>query len=240
MIIDALSKNNEVTFNSRLAKLWGLNKAIYISELLNQYSRTTKSIFEESNEFIVNREEIFNKTTISIASQKEMDKLFLQNNILLSVTSSTNIVSLNLEKILYTITGVEDSYIVKTATTKKVEPPKEPVVKQTKKDVEKEILKSNITTSNKELRSAYEDWIDSVYSKLGWMSRRAVIMGQQIIDDFSKHNLDVALDVIRIAEASGWKDMIYAVNRYKELHPVENTVKSEKIENTEDVSEEVF
>ena len=50
------------------------------------------------------------------------------------------------------------------------------------------------------------------------MSKKAVMLGQQIVDDFSKRNLDVALQVLSIAALHGYRDISWAVNKYKEQY----------------------
>ena len=71
-----------------------------------------------------------------------------------------------------------------------------------------------------ELIEAYSDWIDAVYAKQGWMSKKAVTLGQSVVDNFSKRDLDVALAVISIAAMHGYVDMQWAINKYLEQYKV--------------------
>ena len=78
-----------------------------------------------------------------------------------------------------------------------------------------ENLKSNIVTSNDELREAYYSWIEGVYAKEGWMTKQAVISGQRALDAYNTtRDLDVALKIIEIAALNGYRDMTWAINTY--------------------------
>ena len=102
----------------------------------------------------------------------------------------------------------------------------------------KKNLKDNITTTNVELYEAYSEWVDSVVSKEGWMSKQAVVMGQSIVDDFSKRNLDTALAVINIAALHGYRDMSWAINKFKDQYKFKREI---SIPNTPiSVSSEAF
>ena len=52
------------------------------------------------------------------------------------------------------------------------------------------------------------------------MSKKAVLYGQSVIDEFSNRDLDVALGVLAIAAMHGYRDMQWAVNKYKEQYKV--------------------
>ena len=88
--------------------------------------------------------------------------------------------------------------------------------KSTKAEMIRQNLKNNILTTNEELRNAYCEWIDSVSHKRGYMAKKAVIEGQKIVDQFSNHDLDVALKIIGIATVNSYVDMNWAINNYKQ------------------------
>ena len=64
-------------------------------------------------------------------------------------------------------TLVSDIQKVTTATTK--------TKKKTKAEAIKDEMKSFVIATNQELREAYFDWIDSVFAKQGWMSKKSVV-----------------------------------------------------------------
>ena len=80
-------------------------------------------------------------------------------------------------------------------------------------------MKSNIETSNTELRQAYENWIEAVCAKNGWMTKVHVIEAQKTIDNYNKEkDLDLALEIIKIATMGGYRDMNWAINDFIKSH----------------------
>lgn len=121
------------------------------------------------------------------------------------------------------------------------------IPKKTKKDAITESLKNNIYSTNDEMRVCYCEWIDSVMDKGGWMSKESVMSAQSVVDDFAKGNLDLALKIIKIATANGYRDMTWAINLFntnykknfyeqqQKLHPVDLFTERETL-----VKDEVF
>lgn len=132
------------------------------------------------------------------------------NDLSLNVTALTSILMSQDEKLLKDI-----SKIVKAKSSPK----------RTKSQVIRDNLKENIVTTNEELREAYSEWVDSVYAKDGWMSKKAVVSAQAIIDEFSQHDLDIALKVLDIATINGYRDMSWAVNTYKKDYNIQYHIK---------------
>ena len=75
-------------------------------------------------------------------------------------------------------------------------------------------LKDNVLTTNVELRDAYYEWIESVLTKDGYMTKAAVTNAQIEIDRFSKRNLDVALAILRNAATKGFRDVTWSINNF--------------------------
>ena len=96
--------------------------------------------------------------------------------------------------------------------------------KKTKSEVIEDNLKDNILTTNTELRDAYYEWIESVLTKRGMMTKAAVIYAQQAIDKFSNRNLDVALKVLQIASIHGYENIEWAINTYNKDYKVGYTI----------------
>ena len=63
MLIDLLCTDNYVSFNINIAKVMGLNYAIYISELLNISNKATAKKKLLDGKFKVDRDYIANRTT---------------------------------------------------------------------------------------------------------------------------------------------------------------------------------
>ena len=86
--------------------------------------------------------------------------------------------------------------------------------RQSKEDVVINNVKLCVNTKNRELREAYYAWIDSVVARQGWIAKAIVIEAQTIIDKYSHRNLDVALEILKIAAINGYRDVQWAITKY--------------------------
>lgn len=240
MLIDLISQSNYNSYNVSLAKIIGLHPAIYINTLLSINSKAiTKQKLTNDEYFCVDRNYVQSITTFDVSEQIEIETLLINlgilrkqeneesNALFLDVSMLTSIMMSENE------TLVSDIQKVTAATTKSK--------KKTKTEAIKDEMKSFVTATNQELREAYFDWIDSVFAKQGWMSKKSVVSAQQVIDEFSHRNLDVALKVIEIASISGYRDMTWAVNTYKSNYNVQYRVPQNRTaEHNVGISSEVF
>lgn len=244
MLIDLLSTDNYVLYNYELANCIGLHAAIYVNELINISKKAEKKnkLIDEKF-FIVDRKYITLRTTLPATEQRSID-VFLQSNGFLERGQRTDSVWLNIDKLSQLLIG--ESIIAKETSKTVVAPVAE--IKVPKKKVPQKVLiansmKSYIYATNSELFNAYVEWIDSVCDKNGWMSQKAVTVGQQTVDDYAKGDLDVALKIIEIGTLNGWKDLTYAVETFDKDYKskfVSKTPEPTPTRKREVVSDEVF
>lgn len=215
MLIDLISMSNYGQYNVSIANLLGLETAVYLGILLDINSKAIRKNKVTDDYFTVDRKYITSRTTLDEAKQKSIEKILCDVGVLSISTEEKNTFSINISS-LYSIVGSDNEDIlvdIKKIVRKKAN-------SKNKEDAIKENLKTNIVTTNEELRNAYCDWIDSVFAKQGWMSKKSVTSAQGIIDDFANHNLDVALKVIEIASINGYRDMSWAINSYKQNYNI--------------------
>lgn len=208
MLIDLVSQSNYSSYNISIANLLGLDVAVYLNVILDINNKAIKKKKITDSFFVLNREYIKQITTLEIENQKEIDKKLISLGIL-EKGDKTNTVKLNISNITAILMSDNESLL---SDISKIVKNKKSV--KTKKEKEIDFLKEFITATNPELRDAYSDWIESVYAKQGWMSKRSVTTGQEIIDANSNRNLDIALAIINIAAVNGYRDMEWAVSKY--------------------------
>ena len=218
MLIDLLSRSNYGQYNVRIANMFGLEASVYLDLLLDINSKAIKKNKVKENYFWVDREYVKSRTTLDISTQKDIEKTLADVGVLGISDDDADSFSINISA-LYTITGSDVEVVddVKKIVKRKSN-------KRTKGEAIMDSLKEGIVTSNLELKNAYYDWIESVYAKQGWMSKKSVTVAQTVVDDFSNHNLDVALKVIEIASINGYRDMEWAINSYKQNYNVKYKV----------------
>ena len=171
--------------------------------------------------FSLDRDYITKRTTISVDEQLEIDKNLIKLGIVEKPNEDVNCLVLNINILTALLMSSDEELLENVEHLSKLKTKKS---KTTKADAIRQNLKTNIVTTNVELIEAYSDWIDAVYAKQGWMSKKAVTIGQGVVDNFSNRDLDVALTVISIAAMHGYVDMQWAINKYVEQHKLKRDV----------------
>lgn len=240
MLLDLLSMDNYASYNIKVAEIFGLHPAIYLSELMNINEKAVrKSKITGEETFTIDRKYIEKRTTLSKAEQLKIDQSFKEIGLLKVDNDNQNTMSLDITVLTTIMSGgrplIKELKLITAKTSKN---------KRTKDEVIKDELKNHIQTTNPELYSAYCDWIDAVYAKQGWMSARSVKVAQKDIDDYSDRNLDVALKIIDIAATRGYREMEWAINVYKQDYEptfrLKYTKQAPEFRSSADLSEEVF
>ena len=208
MLFDLLSTDMYVSYNIKLAHILDLNSAVYISELININRKAiAKNKLKEDGFFKIDRNYIENRTTLKKEDQKAIDEKLSSINII-AIGESSDLLKIDMDVLTSIILGNQKivSEIVQPA--KKGRP--------TKQEIVLKALKANIETTNVELKHAYEDWIDAVSAKQGWMTKVHVLEGQKVMGNYNKEkDLDMALDILKIATMGGFRDITWAIRDYE-------------------------
>lgn len=212
MLIELLSMSNYVSYNIKVAEVLGLHAAIYISELMSINDKAIRKNKIDNTSFKLDRNYMTARTTLSEEEQIEIEKNLIKIGLLEKPSDDKDCITLNINILTALLMSNDEELIGNIKTLKKAKSSS----KKTKAEKIREQLKTNIFTSNQELIEAYSSWIDTVYAKQGWMSKKSVIEAQQVVDEFSQRNLDLALKIISIADTNGYRDMTWAVNKYKQ------------------------
>lgn len=215
MLIDLLSMDNYVNYNIQFAQILGLHAAIYVSELLNINEKAVRKKKVKDDFFVVDREYIKKRTTLEITEQNDIDKFLLNLGILKQDKQNKDRLTLDLT-VLTSLVSAEPATIKDLEKLVKSAQPK----KRTKSAVIADSLKAKVLVQNAELREAYNDWIDAVMHKQGWMSATSVTTAPKVIDAYCDHNLDLALELLKIASINGYRDIQWAINSYEADHKV--------------------
>ena len=209
MLFDMLSTDMYVSFNCKLAQRIGLHTAIYVTELLNISRKAyLKGKLYNEKFFKIDRAYIEERTTLPRKEQRELDEILVNLNILQIDESSKDLLCVDADA----LTGVllDDR--------KTVEAKIKPIVKRKRSSKKEEVtlaLKNRIETDNPELKAAYEEWIDAVMARQGWMTAAAVVEAQKVIDRYTNKDLDLALELLKIATINGLRDINWAINDFE-------------------------
>ncbi len=240
MLIELLSTANYVSYNIKVAELLGLHQAIYLSELMAINDKAIRKDKISESSFLLDRDYITKRTTLTIEDQLGIEQNLIKLGIIEKPSDNQNCVVLNLHILTTLMMSPDEELIDNVKTLTALKNKSKP--RATKAESIRQNLKSNITATNVELIEAYSDWIDSVYAKQGWMSKKAVVIAQSVVDEFANHDLNVALDLINIASLHGYRDMTWAINKYKEQYKFRREIQPIKSPSTSKLvlSSEVF
>ena len=239
MLIDLLSMSNYVSYNIKLAELLGLHSAIYISEIMNINDKAIRKNRVDSNYFRLERGYIKSRTKLEEKEQSSIEDNLIKLGIL-ERGKDNNELSLNITTLTTLMMSADETLI---DNIKKLSKVKKSSTRTSKKEQIKNNLKVAISTTNVELKSAYESWIDAVYEKDGWMTKEAVTHAQEVIDTASNRDLDIALEILKIASVNAYRDMSWAVNAYRAQYKVNYKINSPTTPNAKketQLSNEVF
>ena len=207
MYLDLISQSNYMMFNVNVAKLLGLDAAVYLSEIISITEKATRKNVLIDGYVLLDREYIASRTTIDVENQLDIDSKLVDISVM--DKRSVNEINLNLKQLAYMITNedepVRDEVISIMRKAKHLS-------KKVKDDYNLDALKRSIRTNCEELRNAYYEWIDCVYHKDGFMTKKAVTYAQDEIDRYCNHDLDMALEVLRIASISAYRDISWAIS----------------------------
>ena len=208
MLFDLLSTDMYVSYNVKLAHILDLTSAVYISELININRKAiAKNKLKENGFFKIDRNYIETRTTLKKEDQKSIDNRLKTINII-DVGESSDLLKLNIDVLTSIVLGKQEIVSEVVQPAKRGRPSKQEIVMKA--------LKANIETTNIELKQAYEDWIDAVCAKQGWMTKVHVLEGQKVMDQYNKEkDLDLALYILKIATLGGYRDMTWAINEYE-------------------------
>lgn len=213
MLSDIIATDNYGFYNVQLAKIIGLESAVYINELINISAKAyKKNKLDNEQYFTLDRKYITSRTTLTESKQKEIDKS-LVNVELIKTKPNENKIKVDYE--MYS--SLVHSSDITSDKAKKL------LNKKTKEEKNKdkvskiiEALKNKVNTGNEELNQAYYGWIESVVVSGKILSSSALQENEKTVNDYALGNLDTALEVISIATKNGWRDMSYAVTKHQQ------------------------
>lgn len=210
MLLDLLSTDMSVSYNVKLAHRIGLHTSIYVAELINIYRKATqKGKIVDGKYFRVDRDYIELRTTLTKEEQRELDQALKNISVVKISSNSRDTIGIDIEELSKLVLDDDANKIegsVKTQLKKKAPTKKDAIIAQ---------LKSYVSASNDELRDAYYEWIEEAYARNGWMSAASIREAQRAIDNYSGKDLDIALDILHIASTNGYKDIMWAIDRYE-------------------------
>lgn len=234
MFLDLIATDNQISCNVKAARLLGLDTAIYLNELINIYAKAiAKGKLDKNGYFRLKRSYITDRTTLSVYRQLELDFNLLNTEIIERDPTDQDLMKVDIEMYASILTNSNEDI------TKKVE---KLAAKKSKaeKDAEKkkaisDALKASVAhITPLELRNAYCSWIDTICEKPGgFLSKGAIKIFEDTINNYTKGDLDVALALLSIATVMAYKNPTWVIHFYESNQNQLRTTQSREQKNTE-------
>lgn len=233
MLIDLLNSANYIMVNKDAIRIFGLNTAVYCSELLNIYKKAVdkKKLFED-NYFKVDRNYITKQTSISVEDQIKCDLNLIKVNIIERKPEDPDMLLFNVETFA-SILSSEDVKLL-DGVSKKVKTTNPKGTKAVQRERIIVNLKESIQCRTYDLLVALRGWIDSVMSNPDkYLSKQQVALFKDKIDDYCNGDLQLALEIVRIATIHQYIDCQWAINTYEKDKQVQASIAKTGVRKTE-------
>lgn len=231
MLLDLFNEDNSITVNLKAIKLFGLNTAVYLSEIITIYKKAVRKNKIDDGYFKVDRNYIFNKIDLSVEDQLICDANLMKTSILKKSLEDPNKINFNVNLYLSFLSNDEMKLLTDVRKQMKVNKPKG--VKGSQRQIWINGLKDSITCSNYELLTALRNWVDGVYANpKGFLSKASIKVFQDTLNNYTQGDLDLALRIVQIATVQGYRDCSWAINVYEKDEASKKKSNQNKIRNT--------
>lgn len=225
MILDFITRINTGNYNLRLAKLFGINSAIFLSLLLDYYY-----VLKDKEEYIkLSRQEIYDLTAMNEDIQKQVEENLSEYNLIkispLRNNSNKNYYKIDIE--LLTKIIVENNNDVEKALSEALsmfikagEAPR----KVSKRTAIINNLKQNITLKDPQCLEYLTTWIDEVMQKSNYLSKNAVVYMCEQLQKYSGEDLNKLRDLCKVASIVVYKDPKWVIKKYEDTKQSQNNL----------------
>lgn len=210
MLLDVIAQDSYQSYNVKIAHIIGLTEAVYVKLIVDIYSKAMKKN-KISHDFItIDRNYVQFRTTLTPEQQYKLDNKLSKISLISVSELNRDDIKFNLN--LYaSLLGCEDL----EQTISELKKKKTRATKDSKSKAIVNNLKKSLDVDNDELRAAYENWIDEVALKFGYLSKTNIDSFKQELNEFSKGDLDVALGVLKVAANLCYRECSWAIDVYK-------------------------
>lgn len=230
--------------NKDAIRIFGLNTAVYCSELLNIYKKAyLKNKMIEGSAFVVDRNYIAKQTSLSIEDQLKCDINLSKIQIIQVSKEDKDVIKFDVEKFASLLSSEDIKLLDKVS--KKVN-----VNARGSKEAQRERiilnLKESIICNNFDLLTALRNWIDAIMSDPNkYLSKVQIELFKERLDEYAKDNNDLALAIVNQAIIHQYIDCQWAINAYEKDMQVKQSMEKIKVRKTDQktttaVSQEVF
>lgn len=216
MLVDLLCDGSVGTYSVKLASMLGIPCAAYVRCLagIMREAQRTGDVSTADGTFAVDRDWVSQHTAVDCGSQLSFDASLEKIGVLRRSSNSQDRVSLDVN-LLASMSSGDDVKAV-TDISKAAGLCAKRSSSEAKKYAIADRLKSGLVCSNSELLNALSGWIDSILATdRKPLSKEAVRLFQDGVNNYAKGDLDTALAVVKVATVQSYRNSDWAINSYE-------------------------
>lgn len=208
-------------YNRKLAKIAGLQTAVYWSEILDIVVQVVKKKkFDENGFFKLDRKYIEDRTGLNVDDQLYCDSVLENLQVLEHAPGETNKIKVMLSNMEHII--IDDNIEIPEITAKKTKLTKAQKA-ENKKNAVSFTMKKLLSETDVDLRVKYEAWVDSVYeSGKGFLTKEKINIFESAINEYTKDK-QIKLLVLQQAVLTGYTNPEWVINAYEKSIPKPKT-----------------
>lgn len=212
MYVELLASDNYISVNRKLAQLFDLKTAVYIAELTNIITKVVKKkTVDKEGFFVVNRNYIEERTTISIEDQLICDSILTKVGVLDTSKDDVNKIRMDIELLTSLIANEDAKLLGEVAKKCKVSKVKK---SEAKVQAIRQSLKASVTEDDKDILNALYGWIDSILDSKNFLSKNIIEIFQKQLSDYTSDK-NTKLAIITVATIQAYKDVTWAIRSYE-------------------------
>lgn len=247
MLLDIFDNDNSISVNYKAIQIFGLHTAVYLTELINIYKKAIrKNKLVDNDYFKVDRKYIYNILSLTDEEQIVCDLNLIKTSILKKSNDDPNVLKLDIKLYLSLLSSEDLKLYENVKKQMRVQKPKG--TKESQRQQLINSLKNSIECSDYELLTALRGWVDGVYSRPnGFLSKSAIKIFQDTLNNYTQGDLDLALRVVQIATVQGYRDCQWAINMLEESEKRKKStlrtavrVTDQEVASKDDLSDTIF
>jgi hypothetical protein len=198
---------DELHINKKLAKIAGLEVAVYWAELQSILKQVVKKqTADEQGFFPLDRDFVERETTLTVTKQLKCDEKLISLGVMLKDPENPNKISIGVNGMVAIITDEDTTKLKKTSAGKAD-------ARAAKIAGIKATMKRAILETDPELRAAYERWVDGMVDAQNCKFTKAVVqLFEQTVTQYTQDKA-LRLKIIEIATINSFRDATWAINR---------------------------
>ena len=198
---------DELRLNKRLVKLAGFEVAAYWAELQSILKQVVKKqTADEHGFFPLDRDYVERETTLTVTKQLKCEEKLVTMGVVMKDPDNPNRLAISVANMIEIITDEDTTKLKKTKAVKQD-------AKEAKIAGIKATMKRAIFTTDPELKSAYERWIDGMVDAQNCRFTKAVVqLFEKTVSQYTQDK-GTQLKIIEIATINSYRDATWAINK---------------------------